>query len=119
MATVCLASALDIIEAGRPPRAVFIDYPLGHTAGRPFDRANQHAVMSDALGAFESITTPGGIIQLDYRWAGGDDWKNQEAENNAGDTRAPRDTCPQYQSDADRIAAAEGAIAYDAQDRRR
>ena len=33
--TIILGSARDITQAGRPPRMVFLDYPLGHSAGRP------------------------------------------------------------------------------------
>ena len=105
IATVCIASALDIIEAGNPPRGVFVDYPLGHTVGRPFDPAHQRAVVRDALRAFESVTTPGSIVHLDYRWSDSDGWKKEATDSRTGDTRAPRDTSPQYQSDADRIAA--------------
>ena len=105
IATVCVASALDIIEAGRPPRSVFIDYPLGHTVGRPFDPDNQRTIVRGALSAFEAITTPGGIMSLDIRWSDNDNWKTEMADDNTGDTRAPRDTTPQYQTDEDRIAA--------------
>lgn len=105
IATVCIGSALDILEAGDPPRGVFVDYPLGHTAGRPFDPDNQRTVVRDALGAFETITSPGGITHLGYRWSDSDDWKTAETDPRSGDARAPRDTSPQYQCDADRIAA--------------
>ena len=103
--TLCLASALDIIEAGNPPRAVFLDYPLGHTAGRPFDKENQRAVIRDALDAFATIHTPGAIEHLNYRWSDNEDWKNQETNTEQGDARAPRGTEPQYQTETDRIAA--------------
>lgn len=103
--TLCIASALDIIEAGNPPRSVFVDYPLGHSVGRPFDRENQRAIIGDALNAFESITVPGAIERLDYSWSDTDDWENRETTDNRSDVRAPRGTEPVYQTDADRIAA--------------
>lgn len=105
MPTLVIGSALDIMQAGRPPRGVFVDYPLGHTAGRPFDPDNQRAIIRDALLAFESITTPGEIKHLDYRWSDSDDWKTKETDSSSGDTRAPRDVSPQYQTASDRIAA--------------
>src|SRR3546814_6957411 len=37
--TLCIVSARDIVEAVDPPRAVFVDYPLGHTAGT---RSEEH-----------------------------------------------------------------------------
>lgn len=100
-----VGSALDILAAGRAPRSVFVDYPLGHSVGRPFNPDNQRAIIGDALTAFESITTPGEIIHLDYRWSDNDDWKTEAGDTQGGDTRAPRDLSPQYQTDADRIAA--------------
>jgi len=103
--TLIIGSALDIMEAGRPPRGVFVDYPLGHTVGRPFDVENQRAIMRDALNAFENIETPGEIIALDYRWDDRGDWKTAATDTRSGDTRAPRDTSPQYQCEADRVAA--------------
>jgi hypothetical protein len=38
---MCLGSAFDILGAGQPPRATFVDYPLGHSAGKRFDAADQ------------------------------------------------------------------------------
>jgi hypothetical protein len=29
-----MASALDVIKAVKPPRAAFLDFPLGHTTGK-------------------------------------------------------------------------------------
>ena len=105
IATVVVGSALDILKAGKAPRSVFVDYPLGHTVGRPFDPDNQRAIVGDALAAFESITSPGKIVQLDYRWSDREAWKHEASDTKGGDTRAPRDLSPQYQTDADRIAA--------------
>ena len=105
IATVCLASALDIIEAGRPPRAVFVDYPLGHTTGRPFESADQRAVVNAALDAFAGITTPGEVRTLDVTWAGGPAWRADAVDPSRGDTRQLRDTTPRYQSEDDRRLA--------------
>jgi hypothetical protein len=106
LSTLVVGSALDILEAGRPPRAVFVDYPLGHSVGRPFDAANQRAIIADALAAFETIETPGEIVALNYRWSENEDWKTGATDTSSGDTRAPRDTSPQYQHAEDAIAAA-------------
>jgi hypothetical protein len=105
IATVAVGSALDILQAGQPPRAVFVDYPLGHSVGRPFDADNQRMIVNAALDAFETIRTPGSIIELDCRWSDDDSWQREAADTNSGDTRAPRDETPQYQSDDDRLAA--------------
>jgi hypothetical protein len=103
--TLCLASALDITEAGNPPRVVLLDYPLGHTAGRPFEPENQRMVLRDTLEAFEAIREPGSIVRLRYRWSDSDDWKTRNVSPHRGDVRAPRGTEPVYQTEADRRAA--------------
>lgn len=105
--TVMLASAFDIVEAVNPPRALFLDYPLGHTAGRPGDKAEQKAILRRALSALESMPGPG-IQRLEYRWAETDDWKRRLVDAPAEDKRAPRDLTPRYQTDEDRRLA-EGA----------
>jgi hypothetical protein len=106
--TLCMASALDIVQAGNPPRAVFVDYPLGHTTGKPFDPTDQHAVVKAALLALERITRPGEIVHLPQRWSEGEEWKRGTVDPGTGDRRQPRDTTPQYQTEDDRRLA-EGA----------
>ena len=111
IATLCVGSALDILEAGRPPRAVFVDYPLGHTAGKPFDEADQDAILRAALGAFDSLDSPGRVLVLPNRWSDSDDWQRAARSSEGGDTRQPRDETPQFQHLADRDAAiASGAL---------
>lgn len=109
--TMCLGSALDIFSSGRPPRATFVDYPLGHSAGRPFDPANQLDIVRTALGGLESMQQPGEIVHLPDCWSPNDDWRAQAARTKGGDTRQPRDEVPRFQNDADREAAlASGAL---------
>jgi hypothetical protein len=66
--TLCMTSALDITQAVKPPRAVFVNFPLGHQTGRPNDPAIQRQIVRDAMRAFESIGEPGEIVQLPYVW---------------------------------------------------
>ncbi len=103
--TLCLGSALDILEAGAPPRAVFVDYPLGHSAGKPFDRADQDRVVRAALRAFDTIREPGAVVRLESRWQGDEGWRASAAATRGADTRMPRDTSPQYQNEDDRRLA--------------
>lgn len=109
-----MSSARSITAAINPPRAVYLDYPLGHTAGKPNDPDNQLAIMRDTLAAFDQIRDPGTIIDLDYSWAADDGWKDSvmrpDAESNSdrnshNDTRTERHNTPQYQSPDDAAAA--------------
>jgi len=110
---MCLGSALDIFSAGRPPRATFLDYPLGHSAGRPFDREDQYAVVRAALQGFTAMTRPGEIARLPNRWPESEEWRHKAAAAQGGDTRQPRDDSPRFQHPADRDAAvASGALRH-------
>ena len=102
--TVCLASALDIIKSGQPPRTVFVDYPLGHTTGRPFDPADQKRIVKATLEALVSITEPGQVVTLPATWSD-DTWRAEVVDPAQGDVRQPRDTTPRYQFEADRVLA--------------
>lgn len=107
--TVSLTSAHDITSAGRPPRALFVSYPLGHTSGRPFDPEDQYEITRAGLAGLETIQEPGAIVDLGRRWSDDDSWKAQAMRADGGDTRSARDTTPQWQYPEDRIAA-EGTI---------
>jgi hypothetical protein len=63
-----MTSALDITRAVNPPRAVFVNFPLGHETGRPHQPDLQRTIVRDALRAFETITQPGTIIELPHVW---------------------------------------------------
>jgi hypothetical protein len=104
-----MTSALDITRAVNPPRAAFLDYPLGHTTGKPHDPELQRRIMREALAAFESLTAPGSVKMLPFVWSADETWK---LEVFAGaDTRTERLATPQYQTDEDRIRAESGAAA--------
>lgn len=107
-----MSSAYSITRSVNPPRAVYLDYPLGHTAGRAEDRAEQRAIMVDALRLFERIEEPGTIETLTYTWADDDDWKDRvmrprSTGDGRGDDRGERFDFPQYQNAADEAAAEE------------
>jgi hypothetical protein len=66
--TVSLSSALDLSTLVKPPRTFFVNYPLGHTSGKPFDRHNQMEIITAALGRAKEITEPATIVHLPYQW---------------------------------------------------
>ncbi|MBT4161260.1 MAG: hypothetical protein HOC70_14170 [Gammaproteobacteria bacterium] len=105
--TLILGSALDILTAGRPPRAQFVNYPLGFEAGRFRDKSDQLEILSEALRGFDEMTEPG-IDLLPFEWPEG--WAMlTERENGQQDSRSARTTDPQYQSEEDRLAAENAA----------
>jgi D-proline reductase (dithiol) PrdB len=111
IATICLSSAYSITAAVNPPRAVFLDFPLGHTAGKRGDKALQRRIMIDTLSALDGIQQPGRIHHLHYRWSESAAWKEHVmrpgdgGRASADDDRATRLAEPQYQYPEDREAA--------------
>jgi hypothetical protein len=101
--TLCMTSALDITRAVNPPRAAFVDFPLGHTTGKPHEPALQRDIMLEALDGFIALTTPGSIRRLPFRWSEDEAWK--VTAQRGPDDRRPREATPQYQNDADRRRA--------------
>ncbi|MSQ25523.1 MAG: hypothetical protein EXR49_04515 [Dehalococcoidia bacterium] len=73
--TATITSARDITEAVKPPRAVFVNFPLGHEAGAPFDIALQRRIVGDALAILESATVSGTIIDLAYAYPPDPGWE--------------------------------------------
>ena len=63
-----MTSALDITESVKPPRAVFVNFPLGHQTGRPGQPDLQRAIIRDAFRALETMTEPGTAVTLPYVW---------------------------------------------------
>lgn len=112
--TVTLTSARDITQAVNPPRAVFLDYPLGHTAGRVREPELNRAIVAAALERLETADEPGTIVDLLYHWAETDDWKDgvmrvttsPSGEKSTVDDRVARHDTPQYQTEDDADAAA-------------
>ena len=103
ISTLCMSSALDITQAVNPPRAAFLDYPLGHTTGKPHAPELQREILVQALEGFTSLTTPGSVKILPFHWSEDDPWKRTAMMD--GDSRVPRDDTPQYQNDEDRRRA--------------
>ena len=111
ISTLCMASALDIIEAGHPPRAAFLDYPLGHTGGKPFDPDDQYSVVRASVMAFQRLSQSGEIDRLANRWSTDETWRLKAVDSSSGDIRQPRDETPQFQTEDDRmLAIARGAF---------
>ncbi len=115
IATVSLSSAYSITRAAFVPRAVYLDFPLGRTAGKAGDAAMQREVMRAALARLRDAGAPGEIVDLPYRWADTDDWKDGVMRTEGGgsegageDARSKRLGTPQYQTEEDAARADPG-----------
>jgi D-proline reductase (dithiol) PrdB len=73
--TVVMGCAKDIVEYVGVPRFLFSDFPLGNPAGRPSDKASQHATLNLAMRVLETAVVPNTTVQNPLRWSDDPSWK--------------------------------------------
>ena len=73
--TVIMGCAKDIVEYCGVPRFLFSDFPLGNSAGRPFDPASQAATLELALRVLETAPAARTTVQSPQRWRDDASWK--------------------------------------------
>jgi len=73
--TVVMGCAKDIVEHVGAPRFLFSDFPLGNSAGKPFDLESQRLTLELALKLLESAFGPRTTMQSPLRWSGDPSWK--------------------------------------------
>ncbi len=73
--TVIMGCAKDIVEYCGVPRFLFSDFPLGNSAGRPFDVPSQAQTLELALRVLESAPGPRATVQSPLRWREDAAWK--------------------------------------------
>jgi hypothetical protein len=108
--TICLTAAYSITASVNPPRATFVDLPLGNTVGRPHDPEFQRDVLRRTFAAAEAMDQPGTITDLGVGWDSDGSWKRFATSTgvgsgDGGDDRRQRVEIPQYQYESDRLAA--------------
>ena len=92
MPTICLTAAHSITASVNPPRAAFVDLPLGNTAGRPNDPEFQRDLLRRAFAAAESMDAPGTIADLGVTWDADGSWKRFATSTGlgSGDSDKPK-----------------------------
>jgi hypothetical protein len=73
--TVIMGCAKDIVEYCGVPRFLFSDFPLGNSAGRPFDVDSQALTLELALRVLESAPAARTTVQSPLRWRDDPSWK--------------------------------------------
>ena len=66
--TVGVSIVREYSEKVKPPRTVFLRWPFGHPLGEPFNKMQQRVVLAEALRVLCTLSRPGEIIDLPYRW---------------------------------------------------
>lgn len=64
-----IGTAHDIMSRVPPPRAVFVDHPVGRTFGPPHDRERNRAVLKRALTELTRFGRGGEIRDLGCQWS--------------------------------------------------
>jgi hypothetical protein len=70
-----MGCAKDIVESCGVPRFLFSDFPLGNSAGRPFDVDSQAFTLELALRVLESAPAARTTVQSPLRWDDDASWK--------------------------------------------
>ena len=73
--TVIMGAAKHIVEHCGVPRFLFSDFPLGNSAGKPFDVESQAATLELALRVLEGAPGPRTTVQSPQRWNEDANWK--------------------------------------------
>ena len=73
--TVIMGCAKDIVEYCGVPRFLFSDFPLGNSAGRPFDADSQALTLELALRVLETAPAARTTVQSPLRWRDDASWK--------------------------------------------
>ncbi len=108
--TVIMGCARDIVESAGVPRFSFSDFPLGNSAGKPFDERSQTATLTQALRLFDAATGPRTTIVNPESWADDESWKadfmnidrlsDGQIEKLRADFQAQKDTANRIKQDA-------------------
>ena len=75
ISTVIMGCAKDIVEHCGVPRFLWSDFPLGNSAGRPFDVESQAQTLALALRVLESAPAARTTLQSPLRWNADGSWK--------------------------------------------
>jgi D-proline reductase (dithiol) PrdB len=75
--TLSMSTLYELSQGFKPPRTVFLDFPLGCTAGKPNEPDLQRRILRDALCAAPKFGEPWSIVELPYQFSpnGNRDWE--------------------------------------------
>jgi hypothetical protein len=66
--TISMGNMADRMGHIKPPRALLVKFPRGSMLGEPGNAKRQRRIIMDALEALTTMTQPGTIRELPYRW---------------------------------------------------
>ena len=66
--TISMGNAPDRMAHIRPPRALVVKFARGSMFGEPGNVKRQKRIIMDALEALRTMTEPGSVKRLPYKW---------------------------------------------------
>lgn len=69
IATVYVATGRDLTALIKPPRALFVNHPMGNNFGRAGDAATQTDILRSALAMIHSAEHGGELIDYPTTWS--------------------------------------------------
>ncbi len=63
-----MGNMLDRMRNVKPPRALLVKFPRGSMLGEPGNSKRHRRIIMDALDALGTMSEPGTIRELPYRW---------------------------------------------------
>ena len=60
--TVCIVTGRDLTAQVKPPRSLFVNFPMGNNFGKPFNSGQQTAILGRALQLVEEVEV-GGLLE--------------------------------------------------------
>jgi len=66
--TVVVSTGRDLTAQVRPPRSLFVNFPMGNPFGRPRDRETQRRILCDALALAVDAPSGGRLVDAPYTW---------------------------------------------------
>ena len=68
IATVNVSTGRDLTAQVRPPRALFVNHPMGNPFGRPGQDELQRDILRAALGLLETTEEAGDLVDSPHEW---------------------------------------------------
>jgi len=68
IATVCLSTGRDLTLQVKPPRSLFVNFPMGNNFGKPFDASMQTSILRRALAMIHEVEEGGALIDWPEQW---------------------------------------------------
>jgi D-proline reductase (dithiol) PrdB len=80
--TLSMTCLWEVSEAFKPPRTVFLDFPMGCPAGKPHEPELQREILRAALRAAPEFGEPWRMAELPFQWSsdGSREWEEQVRE---------------------------------------